>query len=155
MKYNSLEDLEKNYKGDKRSKEYKDLKKSLVIEDGGLGDVVETITKATGIKTVVEKLTKDCGCDKRKEALNKLPIFKRKVVALRCMDENQLKQYQEYRDRRSLTSWTNDDIKLLTDLYAHVFARQYKPSDLCMNCQGTAQILLKITKHLDQVYESY
>tara|TARA_R110002020_G_scaffold216648_2_gene424457 strand:+ start:819 stop:980 length:162 start_codon:yes stop_codon:yes gene_type:complete len=41
----------------------------------GLGDTVEAITKATGIKKVVEKISKvtgkDCGCDKRKEYLNK------------------------------------------------------------------------------------
>ena len=41
----------------------------------GFGDTIEAITKATGIKTVVEKISeatgKDCGCDKRKEYLNK------------------------------------------------------------------------------------
>jgi hypothetical protein len=41
----------------------------------GFGDTVEAITKATGIKTVVDKISKatgkDCGCDARKEALNK------------------------------------------------------------------------------------
>jgi len=41
----------------------------------GLGDTIEAITKTTGIKKVVEKISKatgkDCGCDKRKEYLNK------------------------------------------------------------------------------------
>ena len=41
----------------------------------GFGDTVEAITKATGIKKVVDKISKatgkDCGCDKRKEYLNK------------------------------------------------------------------------------------
>tara|TARA_R100001163_G_C5052540_1_gene189181 strand:+ start:332 stop:493 length:162 start_codon:yes stop_codon:yes gene_type:complete len=41
----------------------------------GLGDTIEAITKATGIKKVVKKISeatgKDCGCDKRKEYLNK------------------------------------------------------------------------------------
>jgi hypothetical protein len=42
-------------------------------ESKGLGDSIEKITKATGIKKVVEKITgkKDCGCKKRREALNK------------------------------------------------------------------------------------
>jgi hypothetical protein len=43
--------------------------------NGGLGDVVESITKATGIKAVVEAVSKaidkDCGCKARKEDLNK------------------------------------------------------------------------------------
>ena len=42
----------------------------------GLGDTIEKITKATGIKKVVEKISKttgkDCGCDKRKDNLNRL-----------------------------------------------------------------------------------
>jgi hypothetical protein len=40
----------------------------------GLGDTVEAITKSTGIKKVVEKISevtgRDCGCSKRKEYLN-------------------------------------------------------------------------------------
>lgn len=40
----------------------------------GLGDTVEAITTATGIKKVVEKISKvtgkECGCGKRKEYLN-------------------------------------------------------------------------------------
>jgi len=36
-----------------------------------LGDVIEKITKATGIKAVVDKISgKDCGCNKRKQKLN-------------------------------------------------------------------------------------
>jgi len=38
----------------------------------GLGDAVEAITKATGIKAVVDALVDDCGCAARKESLNKL-----------------------------------------------------------------------------------
>ena len=42
----------------------------------GLGDTIEKITKATGIKKVVDKVNKvtgrDCGCDKRKDTLNRL-----------------------------------------------------------------------------------
>jgi hypothetical protein len=42
----------------------------------GLGDTVAKITKATGIKKVVEKVSKavgkDCGCAKRQDTLNRL-----------------------------------------------------------------------------------
>ena len=41
----------------------------------GLGDTIEKITKATGIKKIVDKVNKvtgkDCGCGARKNALNK------------------------------------------------------------------------------------
>lgn len=41
----------------------------------GLGDTIEKITTVTGIKKIVETVTKavgkeDCGCNKRKDALN-------------------------------------------------------------------------------------
>lgn len=40
----------------------------------GLGDTIEKITTATGIKKVVNTISnatgKDCGCSKRKEQLN-------------------------------------------------------------------------------------
>ena len=42
----------------------------------GLGDTVAKITKATGIKkvidTVAKTVKKDCGCDKRQDTLNRL-----------------------------------------------------------------------------------
>ena len=45
----------------------------------GLGDTVEKFTKATGIKKVVEWLSdgKDCGCDSRREYLNKMFPYKK------------------------------------------------------------------------------
>ena len=45
-------------------------------ESKGLGDTIAKITKATGIKKVVDTVAKatgkDCGCDKRKDTLNRL-----------------------------------------------------------------------------------
>ena len=42
----------------------------------GLGDTVAKITKATGIKKVVDTVSKvvkkDCGCAKRQDTLNRL-----------------------------------------------------------------------------------
>ena len=43
----------------------------------GLGDTIEKITKATGIKSLVQMGTravgkKDCGCNKRKQNLNRM-----------------------------------------------------------------------------------
>jgi hypothetical protein len=46
------------------------------MESKGLGDSIEKFTKATGIKTVVDKMSEGlnipCGCEKRKEALNRM-----------------------------------------------------------------------------------
>ena len=43
----------------------------------GLGDTIEKVTVAIGIKPVVERVFgKDCGCEERKEKLNKLIPYK-------------------------------------------------------------------------------
>ena len=48
----------------------------------GLGDSIEKITKATGIKKVVDTVSKvtgkDCGCNKRKNQLNRLFAYNNK-----------------------------------------------------------------------------
>jgi|TARA_Y100000289_G_C3900167_1_gene138739 hypothetical protein len=42
----------------------------------GFGDTVAKVTKLTGIKAVVDKVAektgKDCGCNKRRDTLNRL-----------------------------------------------------------------------------------
>ena len=47
----------------------------------GLGDSIEKFTKATGIKKVVNKISKatgkDCGCGKRKDTLNRMFPYKK------------------------------------------------------------------------------
>jgi len=50
------------------------------MKSKGLGDTIEKITTATGIKKVVDTIAtvtkKDCGCNKRKEKLNKAMPYK-------------------------------------------------------------------------------
>ena len=46
------------------------------MKSKGLGDTIEKITTATGIKKVVESTVKDCGCSKRKDALNQMFPYK-------------------------------------------------------------------------------
>jgi hypothetical protein len=45
------------------------------MKSKGLGDTIEKITTATGIKAVVDTVSKatgrDCGCKKRKDSLNR------------------------------------------------------------------------------------
>jgi hypothetical protein len=46
------------------------------LKSKGLGDTIEKITTATGIKTIVNKISEatgtDCGCEARKNKLNEL-----------------------------------------------------------------------------------
>ena len=63
----------------------------------GLGDDIEKITKATGIKKVVDTFAEltgiDCGCDARKEKLNKL--FPKKTQPL-CLEEGEYTTLKEF-----------------------------------------------------------
>ena len=140
---------------DKRSKEYKQWKKSQVVNKDakGLGDVVEKITKATGIKKVVKKLFgDDCGCDERRKKLNQIPMIRYKVR--RCMEESHYNTYKAYRERRTL-KYKTEDVQIMIDIFAHVFAIQYHQSNLCLGCQGAYNLIKKIEDKLDLVYESY
>ena len=123
----------------------------------GLGDVIETITEATGIKKAVKFFTKgeDCGCTERKRKLNvnfEIGIGRYKV--LRCMTEGHYNAYKEYMKVRTLT-FERDQIQFLTDTFAHVFAIQYNPNDFCANCGGSAKRLMSIQQKLDKVFSSY
>jgi hypothetical protein len=66
------------FKGDKRTKAYAKWKAKYESKPAGLGDVVEKITKATGIKKVVESITDSCGCEERRLKWNKLYPMKMK-----------------------------------------------------------------------------
>ena len=47
----------------------------------GFGDTVAKVTKLTGIKSVVDtvskKMGKDCGCNKRRDTLNRIMPYKK------------------------------------------------------------------------------
>ncbi len=51
------------------------------MKSKGLGDSIEKITKATGIKTMVDNISEGlnipCGCQGRKDALNKIFPYKK------------------------------------------------------------------------------
>ncbi len=48
-----------------------------IMKSKGLGDSIEKFTKATGIKKLVDNMPGDCGCEKRKNKLNKAFPYKR------------------------------------------------------------------------------
>jgi hypothetical protein len=112
----------------------------------GLGDTVEKIIKATGLDTFVEG--KDCGCDKRKEYLNKIFPYRFKA---RCLTEKEYIDYGKFREVRTL-NLKHEQIVYLCDLYASVFNKQkWYP---CVGC-NQVQEMLSIIDKLDKVYESY
>lgn len=134
---------------DKRTTAYKEWKQSK-----GLGDTIEKITEATGVKKVVKAIFgDDCGCNERKEKLNDKFPYKRRPQ--RCFTELLYRKYKAYRERRTLNLWKQLDIDTIIDCYSHVFAIQYHSKDLCRSCAGSGKILFKLSKELDIIFETY
>jgi len=98
----------------------------------GLGDTLERITEATGIKAVVEKVTEitgwDCGCDKRKEILNKLFPYA-KPNCLNEIDYNYLTELFNV----VLNQLTINQQYELIDIYQRVFSTKLEQSN-CASC---------------------
>jgi hypothetical protein len=98
----------------------------------GLGDTIEKITEATGIKAVVEAISEatgvDCGCDARKGVLNKLFPYKQ-VECLSDVDNEYLTIF---------FSTTNNQLTpkqqtRITEIYLNVFNQKIQPSN-CGSC---------------------
>ena len=114
----------------------------------GLGDTVEKITKATGIKKAVELFSKatgiDCGCDERQEKLNKLFPYKGNVNCLKKEDYNSL---------TTLLSPTQHSLNpleqlIISKIYFNVFGVRIQFSN-CNSCW-----IGKISE-LRRVYDQY
>lgn len=108
----------------------------------GLGDTIESITEATGIKAAVEMFTKatgvDCKCEERKAKLNELFSYSRKVNCLTETDYNLLT------DLITKNQLTPEDQKILTDIYYNVFNYRLQLS-ACGSCwAGKVQELKKV-----------
>ena len=110
----------------------------------GLGDTIEAITEATGIKAAVEMFTKatgvDCNCDKRKETLNKLFPYNRNINCLTESDYNLLGGFLQ----PNKNSLTPDEQKIVSDIYFNVFNFRLQLSS-CGSCwKGKIDELRKV-----------
>ena len=98
----------------------------------GLGDTVEKITKATGIKKVVEAVSEatglDCGCEGRKEVLNKLFPYK-KTECLTDDDSEWLANFFLTTNNQLTPKQQNRII----EIYKNVFNQIIQPSN-CGSC---------------------
>jgi len=148
-----MEKDRKYYEGlDKRTNEYKEWKaeqEANLIEDEpmGLGDVVEKITEATGIKKAVKWLNggEDCGaCEERKRKLNALR-FRRKPLPLNEGEYLFLKGLFE-----SKRAVSRPDLERLVDIECRLFSKRYS-GPICGNC-GDAQ---RIIRDMEEIYNNY
>jgi len=114
----------------------------------GLGDTIEQITEATGIKAAVELFSKvtgiDCGCDERKEKLNNLIKYKRTINCLNETDYNALTPLVDVKK----AELSPKEQFLIIDIYARVFNEKLESSN-CSSCWRD------ILADLRKVYNAY
>ena len=126
---------------DKRSKEYKDWKKEQKAE--GLGDVVEKVLEKTGIaKAAKFLLGDDCGCEERKEALNK--IWRRNPE---CLQEDEYDYLKEWFSEEHHRMKPSEQRKMLV-IYNRVFKTKQQFTT-CTSC------LRDINTKMKKVFETY
>ena len=109
----------------------------------GLGDTIQKITKAAGVEKVVKTFFgDDCGCDERRERLNKMFPYRE----VEPMDEEQKAFFKDtlqpaYRSGKNLGQ---SNTKTFYKLYEETFKKKTKPTR-CASCNKNMYIeLLKV-----------
>tara|TARA_R110002126_G_scaffold26820_1_gene90088 strand:+ start:99 stop:485 length:387 start_codon:yes stop_codon:yes gene_type:complete len=113
-------------------------------ESKGLGDSVEKVLKATGIDKVAKFLMgEDCGCDERKEKLNKLfPYAKPK-----CLTEDEYNTLNQYFKKNTNTLTIDEQMSLIA-INNRVLDQNLVPST-CTSC------LMDLVNKMRIIYSEY
>lgn len=111
----------------------------------GLGDTIEQITTATGIKAVVEKVSEltgiDCGCEERKEKLNALWSYRQP----KCLSEASIEWLNSFLKNKpeQLTILLQNKLK---SIYKEVFDIDFASTN-CASCWRD------MIREIERVYE--
>jgi|TARA_Y100000015_G_C2379216_1_gene84116 hypothetical protein len=110
----------------------------------GLGDTIEKITEATGIKSAVKWLAgDDCGCEERKNKLNNLFRYKKPL----CLQEDEYKWLNEWYAIDRHVMKPSEQRKML-EIYNRVFTAKQQATN-CASC------LREINTNMHKVYKTY
>ncbi len=110
----------------------------------GLGDTIESITKATGIKKLVKwAFGEDCGCSERQEKLNQMFPYKTE-----CLVENEYEYLDKFFKRKDKNKVRDHEQTELLKIYNRVF-NVNKQRTSCGSC------LRSTVKELDKLYKQY
>lgn len=110
-------------------------------KSSGLGDTVEKITTATGIKAAVDWFSEttgiDCGCDARKERLNQIWRWRKPE----CLTQAEYEFIGTMKDRNVVTAFEQTE---LNKIYNRIFHDNVQPTN-CSSCmRGRLQELVTV-----------
>ena len=118
-----------------------------------VGDKIEKITKATGIKKAVEVFSQitgaDCGCEERKEKMNKL--FARDRLKARCITADeyyQLTEVLKIQNRRIPSKQQRE----IARFYSVIFGTRYEV--WCDSCPEIWKAHIKDLEGVRDLYKS-
>jgi len=114
-------------------------------KSSGLGDTIEAITTATGIKAAVDWFSEatgvDCGCDARKEKLNKIWRYRKPE----CLTKEEYDFIGTIKGRNIITAAQQTEVNRI---YNRVFNDNVQPTN-CGSClRGRVQ-------ELETLYNAY
>ncbi len=115
----------------------------------GLGDSIEKVTKATGIKKIVDAFTpegKDCGCEKRKELLNKIFPY----THTKCMTEGQYNDWNYTLSKIQDNRIDDAELKTIARLHSELFNHKYYEP-----CRCEPKSWKKLIVDINKVYKTY
>ena len=99
----------------------------------GLGDVVDAVTSATGIKALVKFFTpegKDCGCEERRKKLNELHLRGKQPFCLELYEYTFLKGFF---DSNPFEANASQAMRMRT-IYARIFRMDVSQVGSCSGC---------------------
>ena len=134
---------------DKRTKAYKEWKKKFDAanenKSEGLGDTIEKITKATGIKKAVKILAgEDCGCDERNKLLNDMFRYNKPL----CLNEEEYNFLTDvFTTKGSIIS--SSRVVRCINIFNRIFNAKQKATS-CSSC-----FVANVYNPLKKVYEAY
>ena len=120
------------------------------IKSKGLGDDIERVTKALGIKQMFDWFHKktgiDCGCEERKEYFNKR--FNRRRI--NCLNKEQLVDLRVFFSNFDGVRLNRIERATVARLHAEVF--DHKVGNPCSSCSKT---WINYINDLKTVYKTY
>lgn len=113
----------------------------------GLGDTIEKITEATGIKSVVKFiLGEDCGCEERKEKLNKLWKYNTPL----CLNETEYEYLSTFFEVKNRPVTPLAQMRLF-DIHDRIFKLKGRQASGCESC---VRDMISTMRRIYETYES-
>lgn len=111
----------------------------------GLGDTIEQITTATGIKSVVKAVLGDqCGCDARKDKLNKLFPYSKQPE---CLEADEIEYLSSGVLRKSTLS--HEQRVRIAEIHSRVFNHKFD-----VPCTCSPKIWMQWVRELQQLLDA-